>query len=74
MWFLNRSDTDRAVQAQKMARGWKFSDLESRKIVLSLYTVGSLNGIYGIKLPFPAPTGSATESTGILQKVAFFQS
>ena len=31
-----------------------------------LDTVGSLNGIYGIKLPFPAPTGSATESTGIL--------
>ena len=24
MWFLNRSDTNRAVQAQKMARGWKF--------------------------------------------------
>ena len=29
-------------------------------------TVGSLNGIYGIKSLFPAPTGSATESTGIL--------
>ena len=28
--------------------------------------MGSLNGIYGIKSPFPAPTGSATESTGIL--------
>ena len=26
----------------------------------------SLNGIYGIKSLFPAPTGSATESTGIL--------
>ena len=24
MWFLNRSDTDRAVQAQNMARDWKF--------------------------------------------------
>ena len=27
MWFLNRSDTNRAVQAQKkkkIARGWKF--------------------------------------------------
>ena len=23
-WFLNRCDTNRAVQAQKMARGWKF--------------------------------------------------
>ena len=28
--------------------------------------MGSLNGIYGIKLLFPAPTGSAKESTGIL--------
>ena len=24
MWFSNGSDTNRAVQAQKMARGWKF--------------------------------------------------
>ena len=24
MWFPNRSDTNRAVQAQKMARDWKF--------------------------------------------------
>ena len=24
MWFPNRSDTNRAVQAQKIARGWKF--------------------------------------------------
>ena len=24
MWFLNRSDTNQAVQAQKRARGWKF--------------------------------------------------
>ena len=24
MWFLNRSDTNRPVQAQKMARDWKF--------------------------------------------------
>ena len=24
MWFLTRSDTNRAVQAQKMARSWKF--------------------------------------------------
>ena len=24
MWFRNRSDTNPAVQAQKMARGWKF--------------------------------------------------
>ena len=24
MWFSNRSDTNRAVQAQNMARGWKF--------------------------------------------------
>ena len=24
MWFPNRSDTNRAVQAQKMGRDWKF--------------------------------------------------
>ena len=24
MWFPDRSDTNRAVQAQKMDRGWKF--------------------------------------------------
>ena len=24
MWFPTRSDTNRAVQSQKMARGWKF--------------------------------------------------
>ena len=24
MWFPTRSDTNQAVQAQKMARGWKF--------------------------------------------------
>ena len=24
MWFLNRSDSNRAVQAQKLARDWKF--------------------------------------------------
>ena len=24
MWFPNKSDTKRAVQAQKMARDWKF--------------------------------------------------
>ena len=28
--------------------------------------MGSLNGIYGIKSLFPAPTGSATEPRGIL--------
>ena len=26
MWFLSGSDTNRAVQAQKMARGWKFRE------------------------------------------------
>ena len=35
-------------------------------VVRPKYTVGSLNGIYGIKSLFPAPTGSATDSTGIL--------
>ena len=24
MWFLNRSDTNWAVQSQKMVKGWKF--------------------------------------------------
>ena len=24
MWFLNRSDTNQAVQPQETARGWKF--------------------------------------------------
>ena len=24
IWVLNRSDTNRAVQSQKMVRGWKF--------------------------------------------------
>ena len=33
---FNRSDTNRAVQAQKMARGWKFLDLENIGIVLSV--------------------------------------
>ena len=34
LWFLKRSDTNRVVQAQKMARGWKF--WLYRGIVLSL--------------------------------------
>ena len=33
MWFPNRSDANRAIQAQKMARGWKL-DLESREIAV----------------------------------------
>ena len=36
MWFLNRSDTNQAVQAQKNARDWKYLDLERRGIVLSV--------------------------------------
>ena len=35
-WFLTRSDTNQAVQLQKMARGLKISDLESRGIGLSM--------------------------------------
>ena len=35
-------------------------------LLIAMSTVGSLNGIYGIKPLFPAPTGSATEPTGIL--------
>ena len=53
------------------------SDLSLQRLTLplnypaTLIKVGSLNGIYGIKLLFPAPTGSATESTEIvLMKLA----
>ena len=34
MWLFNTTNTNRAVQAQKMARGWKFFNLESRGSVL----------------------------------------
>ena len=36
MWFANRSDTNQAVQAQKIASDWKCLDLERRGIVLSM--------------------------------------
>ena len=36
MWILNRSDKNRAVQAQKLARGWKFGLLESRRVIILL--------------------------------------
>ena len=39
MWFLTRSDTNRPVQPQKMARGWKFWIKE----VEELYFPGSEN-------------------------------
>ena len=39
MWFPNRSDTNRAVQAQKMARSLKFRIWEEEK----LYYPGSEN-------------------------------
>ena len=32
MWFPNRSDTNQAVQAQKMARDWKFRIKEEDKV------------------------------------------
>ena len=35
-WFPNRYDTKKAVQAQKMARDWKYLDLESQGIILSV--------------------------------------
>ena len=34
--FLTSSDTNQAVQTQKMARGLKFGNLGSREIVLSM--------------------------------------
>ena len=36
VWFPNRSDTNWAVQAQKMARDGEILDVESRGIVLSV--------------------------------------
>ena len=42
MWFPNRSDTNRAVQAQKIARSLKFLDLERRGIVLPLAEIKAL--------------------------------
>ena len=35
MWFPNRSDTNQAVQSQKMARGLKFPILEEEKVYYS---------------------------------------
>ena len=32
MWFLNRSDTNRPVQSQKMARGLKFRIEEGEEV------------------------------------------
>ena len=43
-----------------------YFDADKKRNKQTKNTVGSLNGIYGIKSPFPAPTGSATDSTGIL--------
>ena len=36
MWFLNRFDTNQAVQVQKMAKRLETLDLESRGIALSV--------------------------------------
>ena len=35
LWFPNGSDTNQAVQAQKIARGWKCLIQKKRGIVLS---------------------------------------
>ena len=40
MWFTNRFDTNRAVQAQKMARGWKFCIKKAEELY---YPYGSEN-------------------------------
>ena len=34
MWFPNRSATNRPVQAQKMARGWKFGFTKLRNCTI----------------------------------------
>ena len=36
IWVPTRFDTNRAVQSQKIVRGWKFLDLENGGIVLSM--------------------------------------
>ena len=36
MWFPNRSDTNRAKQALKMARGWKFWIQKEEKVTAKL--------------------------------------
>ena len=42
MWFPNRSDTNLAVQSQKMARGWKFwSEVEEELYYLSSENKGA---------------------------------
>ena len=48
-----------------MEIGSRVSSIAGVNVCYATFTVGSLNGIYGIKSPFPAPTGSATDSTGI---------
>ena len=42
MWFLNRYDTNQAVQSLKMAKAWKFVDLESRGFFLSVAKIKAL--------------------------------
>ena len=58
MWIPNRSDTNRAVQLQKMARGWKFriqkvEELGGNK--LNWQSSTNTKGIYRKlrKTPFP---------------------
>ena len=46
MWFPNRSDTNRSVQAQKMARGWK---LWFKKVEELYYPCGESNGAYQLR-------------------------
>ena len=43
MWFPTRSDTNRAVQAQKMARGWKFW---FKKVEELYYTCSKNKGVH----------------------------
>ena len=49
MWFLNRSDINRAVQAQKMAEGWKFW---IKKIEESYYGVQKTKALISFAVTF----------------------
>ena len=43
MWFRNRSDTNRALQVLKMAKGWKFCIYPAKKMMFShMQNVGFL--------------------------------
>ena len=44
MWFPNRSDANQAVQAKKMARGWKFWILKEEDCTIHVAKTKGLIG------------------------------